>query len=159
LIINDSTYPINPLEGTSTAWNVSLRLNYFRNLLHVGYKSIGSQYYSLTNDWIRTDIAGFYFSDRLRLFSNKHYLTLGYENFKDNLAQEDARPSVDLQTLNYSLSWYPEQVIPISPPVCKPIIATTASMLCGHSHRIWAAKATHRMCWIFATTKNIAIYP
>ena len=107
LIINDSTYPINPLEGTSTAWNVSLRLNYFRNLLHVGYKSIGSQYYSLTNDWIRTDIAGFYFSDRLRLFSNKLYLTLGYENFKDNLAQEDASPSVDLQTLNYSLSWYP----------------------------------------------------
>ncbi|MBN1540937.1 hypothetical protein JW992_02245 [candidate division KSB1 bacterium] len=112
LIINDSTFPIDPRGGSSVAWDVSLRLNYYRNLLRIGYKSIGSEYLSLTNDWIRTDVQGLYFSDRMRLFSNKLYLTLGYENYQDNYSRQDANPSVDLKTFNYSLSWFPGSGLP-----------------------------------------------
>jgi len=112
LIINDSTVPLDPSKMTSAAYDVSVRLNYFNNLLHVGYKSIGSEYYALSNSFIRRDIQGLYFSDRLRLFKNHLYFTLRYEDFLDNFSQDDANPATDLRTLNYSLSFYPGSALP-----------------------------------------------
>jgi len=112
LIINDSTTPLDPRKLTSLAYNVSVKLNYYRNLLRVGYKSIGSEYISLANSWIRKDIQGFYFSDRIRLFQNKLYLTLGYEDYLDNFSRNNANPSVSLKTFNYAISYYPGTGLP-----------------------------------------------
>lgn len=112
LIINDSTVPLNPLKFTSGAYDVNLKLNYFRNLLRVGYKKISSDYYSLANSWLRKDIRGFYFSDRIRLFQNKFYMTLGLERITDNFSKEGTKPAVDLNSLNLALSYYPGQGLP-----------------------------------------------
>ncbi len=109
LIINDSTVPIDPTKLTSMAYNVKMRFSYFRNVLQIGYKSIGAEYNSLANSWIRNDIQGFFFSDRLRMFSNKLYLNLGYEDYVDNFSDYSTNPSVDLKTLNYGVSIYPGQ--------------------------------------------------
>ncbi|NIA29153.1 MAG: hypothetical protein GWP06_04465 [Actinobacteria bacterium] len=109
LIINDSTVPIDPTKLTSMAYNVRMRFSYFRNILQVGYKSIGAEYNSLANSWIRNDIQGFFFSDRLRMLSNKIYLNLGYEDYLDNFSDYSANPSVNLKTLNYGVSIYPGQ--------------------------------------------------
>ncbi len=112
LILNDSTTPLDPSKLTSLAYNAMVKLNYFHNLLSIGYKSIGSEYTSLANSWIRKDIQGFYFSDRLRLFDNKLYLTFGYEDYLDNFSRDDANPSTSLKTLNYAITVYPGQGLP-----------------------------------------------
>ena len=112
LIINDSTVPLDPTDKTSMAYHLRLKLNYFRNLFRIGYKSIGAEYSSLANYWLRTDLRGFYFSDRMRLFRNKLYLTLGYEGYKDNFSQNDNNPSTDLKTVNYAVSYYPGRGLP-----------------------------------------------
>jgi len=109
IIINESTVPLDPSKLTSMAYDVGLKINAWHNLLRVGYKSIGSEYLSLANSWIRKDIRGFYFSDRVRLFRNKVYLTFGLENYKDNYSKRNNNPSVDLKTVNYSISFYPGQ--------------------------------------------------
>jgi hypothetical protein len=107
LIINDTTVPLDPREFTSAAYDVNFKLHYFRNLLRFGYKSIGSDYYSLANSWLRKDIRGFYLSDRVRLFRNKIYATFSMERFKNNLAEEGTKPVSDLNSLNFALSYYP----------------------------------------------------
>lgn len=112
LILNDSTTPLDPTKLTSLAYDATIKLNYFHNLLSIGYKSIGSEYTSLANSWIRKDIQGFYFSDRLRLFNNKLYLTFGYEDYLDNFSRDDSNPSTSLKTLNYAITVYPGQGLP-----------------------------------------------
>lgn len=109
LIINESTTPLDPLKKTSMAYNTSVKLDYFHNLLQVGYKSIGGSYMSLANAWLRKDLEGWYFNDRVRLLNNKLYLTLGYEDYLDNFSQQNANPTVMLKTLNYSVTVYPRQ--------------------------------------------------
>jgi hypothetical protein len=112
LILNDSTTPLDPSKLTSLAYNAMVKLNYFQNMLTIGYKSVGSEYTSLANNWLRKDIQGFYFNDRLRLFKNKLYLTFGYEDYIDNFSQDDASPSLDLKTLNYAITIYPGPGLP-----------------------------------------------
>ncbi|MBN1482961.1 hypothetical protein EH223_13585 [candidate division KSB1 bacterium] len=112
LVINDTTVPLNPLELTSFAYAVDLKLNYFRNLVRFGYKKIGSDYYSLANSWLRKDIRGFYLSDRVRLLQNKLYFTLGLERYADNISQSDKKPSLDLTTFDATLSYYPGKGLP-----------------------------------------------
>ena len=112
LIINDTTVPLDPREFTSTAYDVNLKLHYFRNLLRFGYKSIGSDYFSLANSWLRKDIRGFYMSDRVRLFRNKLYAAFAMERFKDNFAGQGTKPISDLNSLNFSLSYYPGRKLP-----------------------------------------------
>ncbi|MFQ5639175.1 MAG: hypothetical protein ACE5IR_14430, partial [bacterium] len=66
-IINSSTTPLDPRDLTSLAYNVNLRLNYFNNNVQIGYKSVGVQYTSLGNSFLRNNIRGLYFNDRMRL--------------------------------------------------------------------------------------------
>jgi hypothetical protein len=112
LIINSSTTPIDISKGGSMAYDVGIRLDYFNNLLKIGYKSIGSEYNSLANTWIRKDIQGLYFRDRIRLFSNKLYGMFSFENYQDNFSSQNINPEIDLKTFNYSLHYYPGQGLP-----------------------------------------------
>ncbi|MGQ9561529.1 MAG: hypothetical protein ACUVWA_13560 [Candidatus Oleimicrobiaceae bacterium] len=112
LIINDSTVPIDPRHLSSLAYTVTLRLNYFGNLLRVGYKSIGAEYYSLGNAFLRRDIRGWYASDRIRLFRNQLFCTLGMERYQDNFSQDDGQPVLDLTAVNVALSCLPGKNLP-----------------------------------------------
>ena len=111
-ILNESTTPLDPTKMTSMAYHLNLKLSYFRNLIRIGYKSVGPEYLSLANNWLRNDLQGLYFSDRLRLFRNKVYFTLGYENYQDNFSQYNNNPKLNLKTLNYSISVYPGKGLP-----------------------------------------------
>lgn len=112
LVINDTTVPLDPREFTSLAYDVNAKLVYFRNLLRLGYKSIGADYHSLANSWLRKDIRGFYLSDRVRLFQNKLYATLSMERFKNNFAAQGANAPRDLNTINAGISIYPGKKLP-----------------------------------------------
>lgn len=89
-----------------------LGLSYFNNDLKVRYRWIGPSYNSLANTTVRKDIAGFNISDRFRLWGNRIYVTLGYENLRDNVVDnKDATTS----TITYrgNVSWYPvDQKLP-----------------------------------------------
>lgn len=112
LIINASTTPLDPRDLTSLAYNVNLRLNYFNNDFRFGYKSIGGEYQSLGNSFLRNNIRGFFVDDRLRVYQNKIYLNFGFENYKDNFDADNQNPRTDLQTLSAGFSIYPDPRYP-----------------------------------------------
>jgi len=106
LILNTSTVPLDPSGGSSLAYNASLKFNYFNNYLLVRYKSIGSEYNTLGNPFLRRDIQGFSITDRLRLFRNRLYLTFEYEDYLDNFSKRDERPSTNLRTFRSVIDLY-----------------------------------------------------
>lgn len=111
-IINASTIPLDPRDLTSLAFNVNLRLNYFNNDFRFGYKSIGGEYVSLANSFLRTNLRGFYVDDRLRVYQNKIYLNFGFENYDDNFDADNQNPTTRLQTFSAGFSIYPDPRFP-----------------------------------------------
>ncbi|MBN1465499.1 hypothetical protein JXA02_07045 [candidate division KSB1 bacterium] len=112
LIVNDTTVPLNLKELTSVATAVNLKLHYYRNLLRLGYKMIGSDYFSLANSWLRKDIRGFYLSDRVRLLQNKLYLDFSMERYRDNFSRQGVKPAIDLNSATCAIAYYPGKGLP-----------------------------------------------
>ncbi|RMF70280.1 MAG: hypothetical protein D6743_00500 [Calditrichaeota bacterium] len=111
-IINASTTPLDPRDLTSLAYNFNVRLNYFNNDFQFGYKSIGSQYLSLGNSFLRNNLRGFYFNDRFRLLQNRLYLNFGFEHYKDNFDTNDQNPPTNLRTVDTGFSIFPGRNLP-----------------------------------------------
>lgn len=112
LIINASTTPLDPRDLTSLAYNFNFRLNYFNNNFQFGYKTIGSEFVSLGNTLVRNNLRGFFFQDRMRLYRNKVYLNLGFDDYKDNFNPGDENPTTKLRTLSYGVSFFPGRGLP-----------------------------------------------
>ena len=112
LIINSSTVPLDPRDLTSLAWNVNFKFNYFKHIFQFGYKSIGSEYISLGNSFLRNDLRGFFVRDRFRLYQNKIFLNLGFEQYDDNFSQDNNNPITKLKTINYGISVFPGPGLP-----------------------------------------------
>jgi hypothetical protein len=88
LTINDQIEPTNPVgEGLpSLAVESAVSLNVLNNFIRGMFFRRGNAYVSFGNEFIQTDIQGYQVSDRLRLFSNKLFLSLAYEAKADNIA-------------------------------------------------------------------------
>ncbi|MDZ7716224.1 MAG: hypothetical protein U5J95_08445 [Balneolaceae bacterium] len=83
-----------------------LSLNYFKNNFRLKYRWVGPDFNSLANSTTRRDIAGITVTDRFRLLQNRLYVTLGYENLDDNVANtRDA--TTNTTTYRGNVSWYP----------------------------------------------------
>jgi len=112
-VLNTSLIPLDPSDLTSLAYQGSFRFNYFNNNLQVIYKSIGSDYYSLANSFLRKDIQGFSIYDRVQLYKNQVYLNLGLDRYKEGVSYEndgeDATAPTDYNALNIGVSYYPHQ--------------------------------------------------
>lgn len=110
-VLNESLSPIDPSKLTSLAYQTSLRFNYFGHNFFAVYKSIGSEYNSLANSFLRKDIRGFSIFDRIRLFKNQLFLNLGYENLREKLsAQDDGDPTTapnDYGAFTVGFSFFP----------------------------------------------------
>jgi len=110
LIVNLSTRPLDdPRKGKSLAMTSSFRFNFFNNNLVAGYKIIGGEYLSLGNSYLRNNIRGFFIQDRIKLWQNKLYLNLGFDNYDDNFRSDDLNSPTGLQTINTGFSIYPGQ--------------------------------------------------
>ncbi|HOH07237.1 MAG TPA: hypothetical protein PLF89_06900, partial [bacterium] len=107
LIINDSTVPLDPEARSSMAWLLNAQINQWGHAINIGYRSIGDEYLSLANPWLRRDLRGLYIQDRFRLYRNKLFINLGYERYDDNFSRLDGNPAVDMRTINYGLSLFP----------------------------------------------------
>ncbi|UCE05316.1 MAG: hypothetical protein JSW07_17110, partial [bacterium] len=112
-ILNTSLIPLDPSQLTSLAYQASFKFNYFNNNFNIFYKSIGSEYFSLANNYIRKDIQGFSIYDRIRLYSNQIYLNLGYDKFLEGLSyQNDEAESTeptDYSAINLGISFFPRK--------------------------------------------------
>ena len=104
---NDGDFSAEPFFPTSLlAGNSELSFRYPNNSFRVQYRWIGPNFNSLANSTIRKDIAGFTLTDRVNVFSNRLYVTLGYENLSDNVANtRDA--TTNTSSYRSSVSWYP----------------------------------------------------
>ncbi|MTI88612.1 MAG: hypothetical protein FH748_11645 [Balneolaceae bacterium] len=94
-------FPTSILAGKSR-----LSFNYPSNSLQFQYRWIGPSFNSLGNSTIRKDVAGFTISDRVNLFSNQIYLTLGYESLNDNVVN-NKKATTSTATYRTNVSWYP----------------------------------------------------
>ncbi|NOZ60949.1 MAG: hypothetical protein GXO74_04655 [Calditrichaeota bacterium] len=112
-VLNTSLIPIDPSKMTSLAYQTSFRFNYFGHNITAIYKSIGSEYNSLANSFLRKDVRGFSLYDRIRLFKNQFYLNLGYENFLEGIsAKDDGDPATepnDYGSFSVGFSYFPSQ--------------------------------------------------
>ena len=112
-IINTSLIPLDPSQLNSLAYQASFKFNYFNNNINIFYKSIGSEYFSLANNYIRKDIRGFSIYDRIRLYSNQIYLNLGHDNYIEGLSYENDEAvktePTDYTALNIGVSFFPRK--------------------------------------------------
>lgn len=106
-LVAQAFFPTSILAGNS-----QLSYRHPNNNFRLQYRWIGPNFNSLANSTVRKDIAGFTLTDRLNLFSNRIYLTLGYENLNDNVTgTRDA--TTQTSTYRTNISWYPvERTLP-----------------------------------------------
>jgi len=93
------------LLESSLAHRTSLTLNYFKNELRLGYKSIGRSFNSLGSPTVQTDVAGFNIQDRFRLFRNRLFITLGLELYHDNV-NERSETTTDRNIMRFNIAYY-----------------------------------------------------
>ncbi len=112
LIMNETTVPLDPRGMTSTAYQFKATFRFLRNDLRAGYRSVGPEYRTLANPFLRTNLRGFYVNDRIRLFQNMVYLNLGYEGYQESFAPDDDVPTLNRHAFNYGFSFYPSPGLP-----------------------------------------------
>ena len=124
-IINENIKPLMPiipdtsgvigmkefLNMPSTAFKTTLKLNYFNNFFVFRYQRVGPEFSSLGNPYLRSDIQGFNISDKIRLFSDKFFVTLSYDQKRDNLSQ-DKNATTTTTSFNAGLALYPGGGLP-----------------------------------------------
>ncbi|PKL83280.1 MAG: hypothetical protein CVV24_05740 [Ignavibacteriae bacterium HGW-Ignavibacteriae-3] len=111
ITVNQNLGPWNPQEFSSLAAEAALSLNYFGNNLHASYIYRGNDYQSFGQSFLRTDVKGINFVDRIRLADNKLFISFGYENLQDNL-QKTKPTTTTFQTLSTSVSYFPRMNFP-----------------------------------------------
>ncbi len=80
--------------------------NYLNNNFRIQYRWIGPDYTSLANNTVRRDIAGLSFTDRVRMFENRVFWTIGFESLDDNVVG-NKEATTNTRTIRSSVSWYP----------------------------------------------------
>lgn len=111
ITVNQYIGPLNPQEFASVAGEAALNLNYLNNSLRASYIYRGNDYLSFGQSFIRTDVKGFNIVDRIRMFDNKVFLSVGYESLEDNL-QATKPATTKYNTLSASVSIFPRADFP-----------------------------------------------
>ncbi len=111
ITINQFLTPLNPQELSSLAMETAIQFNYFNNNLKAAYVYRGNEFQSFGQSYVRTDVKGINLTDRMRLFDNKVFLSVGYENLKDNL-QKTKLATTTFETMNAAVSIFPRADFP-----------------------------------------------
>lgn len=111
ITVNENIGPLNPQELSSLSAEAELQLNYFSNQFRAGYIYRGNDYNSFGQDYLRKDVAGININDRISLFDNKLFFTIGFETLTDNL-QQTKLSTTDYKTINSSISFFSRENFP-----------------------------------------------
>ena len=99
------------LNMPSSAFKTFLTLNYFNNYFTFKYQRVGPEFVSLGNPYQRTDVQGFRVGDKIRLFGNRLFVTLNFEQLRDNL-NKDKSGTTTTTTFSAGISLYPGEGLP-----------------------------------------------
>jgi len=112
ITVNQYLVPLlfNKIEAF-IAYEGALSLNYFNNYFKAGYIFRGKEYNSFGQTFIRKDIKGFNIFDRVRLMENQLFLSLGFEQLRDN-TDNSKQTTTFYTTLNTSVSYFPRLDFP-----------------------------------------------
>ncbi len=106
ITINENLVPLSLKNFTTLAYEGSLILNYFNNMLSFAYIRRGGSYESFGQTYLRTDVDGFTITDRIRLVKNRLMLYAGYEQLSDNTTKTKAA-TTQYKTYNATISYHP----------------------------------------------------
>jgi hypothetical protein len=112
ITVNQNIVPLGIDKISSImAYEGALSLDYFSNYLKGTYIHHGSQYESFGQNYLRQDVQGPNVYDRIRLFQNQLFLSVGYERLQDNTDQSKLATTT-FTTGNYTLSFFPRTSFP-----------------------------------------------
>jgi len=112
ITVNQYLSPLNPQELPTLAAEGNFSLNYFGNYFKGTYLYRGNDYTSFGQNYLRTDIQGFQFLDRISLFENRVFLSVSYERLNDNL-QKTKITTTTFNNYEGSISLYLRRDFPI----------------------------------------------
>jgi len=112
ITVNQHLSPLNPQELPTLAAEGNFSLNYFGNYFKGTYLYRGNDYTSFGQNYLRTDIQGFQFLDRLSLFENRVFLSVSYERLNDNL-QKTKITTTTFNNYEGSVSLYLRRDFPV----------------------------------------------
>lgn len=107
-VLNSSLKPLDPTELSMLSYGLGFRAFVANNLLKVNYRSVGPSYNSLGNTALVEDKQGFKIRDNLRLMENRLLLSFGYDQFNDNLLNEENKSTTTSSTISANISYFPE---------------------------------------------------
>ncbi len=111
ITVNDNLRPLSFKKLSTVAYDVGLALNYFDNAFRINYQFRGSDYNSFGQTFLRTDIAGFNITDRIKLPAQNLFITLGYERLSDNTSKSKA-VTTHFTTYNVAVNYDPRSILP-----------------------------------------------
>ncbi len=105
ITINQFIVPLNPQKLPTFALDVSMSVNYFGNYFKSSYIYRGNDYTSFGQNFLRNDIKGFQVMDRIGLYDNQIFISVSYEDLKDNL-QNTKLATTNFKNFESSISLY-----------------------------------------------------
>ncbi|UCF64122.1 MAG: hypothetical protein JSW33_16410 [bacterium] len=93
------------------AYQGRLLLRYFRNNLSFIYESVDEDYFSLGQPYLLRDNRGFHIVDNISLIRNQVFLTLGYRQYHNNLADIKSN-TTKIRNYYGNISYFPLQNLP-----------------------------------------------
>ena len=111
ITVNENLRPLSFNSFPTTAYEASLALNYFDNVLKFTYLFRGSDYNSFGQTFLRKDIKGINITERMRLAENRVLASASAEFLKDNTAHAKIA-TTSFTNLNFALSYYPDADFP-----------------------------------------------
>lgn len=112
ITVNQHLSPLNPQELPTLAAEGNFSINYFGNYLKGTYLYRGNDYTSFGQNYLRTDIKGFQFLDRISLSENRVFLSVSYERLNDNL-QNTKITTTTFNNYEGSISLYLRRDFPV----------------------------------------------
>ena len=110
-IFNASMIPIDPSSMTNLAHLVRASLQLGTHTLGVRWRSVGGSYYTLAQPSLQRDRAGLRIQDSFRLFDDQLGVTLGWEQYNDNL--DNSKPATtDNSALTLDVMWQSDPAAP-----------------------------------------------
>jgi hypothetical protein len=111
ITVNENLHPLSFKRLATVAYDMTLSLNYFENVLKFTYLFRGSDYNSFGQTFLRKDIKGINITDRVRFAENRAFATLGVELLKDNTSNAKIA-TTSFTNLNFAVSYFPGAEFP-----------------------------------------------
>ncbi len=93
------------------AYQGRLLLRYFKNSLSFIYESVDEDYHSLGQPFLLRDNRGFHIVDNISLIRNQVFLTVGYRQYRNNLA-DSKNNTTNIRNFYGNVSYFPLQNLP-----------------------------------------------